>query len=487
MLNINKIHEVQQSLAVFQPYFSPKEFQEFNAYLDERLAKVQPTLMIYGSYNSGKSSLLNALYGKEEAKTGDNPETKEVHKYSYKNFDIFDTPGLHANNIDDITSEDQLLKSDIIIFVMSSDGGSFENKYLYEKIIKVLKDNKPIIIVVNNKTGDEKENFPQIKEKIKDNILKEATLKKCQNLEKIRDIVLVNAKSALKGKKEKKEVLEKKSGIIEFEELLDELLRKSGKDEVVNSLKIYLQNTISKLLDNIDSQISDKESKRLQELLSQIQKDKVQLSIELREKVNENLRILEGRIFNDISSRKEQSQIENNISTFLATLNENLNFSIEKAQFSLKEKVELCFDNFGNLELKNKDYSYEEKSGNKDFTSTLGTIAPLLGALKFPPALPWIALAQVLLSIFSNNNEGKNERARAQAQQEEDLAQQAKNISQNIIFEIKSKYDKEFFPKIEENFNEALLKLNEDLNANSQGQEKLLKDKEKLLKLSTSL
>lgn len=485
MLEINKILKIQKALAEFQPYFLNNNFSEFNEHLNKKLENLKPVLMIYGSYNAGKSSLLNALYGKELAKTGDNPETKEVHKYSYKNFDIYDTPGLNATNIDDITSQEQLLKSDIIIFVMSSDGGSFENKYVYEKIIKVALDNKPIIIVVNNKTGDE-EDFSQIKEKIKKNIDKEAKEQNCKDKSKIQDIILVNANSALKAKKEGKKLLEKNSGIIKFEELLDKVLRKSGKEEVLNSLKVYIQNTISKLLDNIDSQINDEESRKLQELLSQLQKDKVFLSMELREKVNESLRILEGRIFNDISSGSQQAQIESNINNFLNDINQNLNSMIEKAKISMSEQIKICvdqIDNISNINIENGDF-YPSKNSN-DIGQTLGAFLPLLTTVKVP--IPWIAVAQIILSLFVSKNDSYNDQERQRANKEAEQLQQAKSAGQNIIFDIKSKYDKEFFPKVEERFNETISKLNENLGKINQDQKSLLKDKEELIKISNSL
>ena len=49
-----------------------EELDSFLKHIDSKLNDFRPTLMIYGAYNAGKSTLLNALFGKDEyAKTGE--------------------------------------------------------------------------------------------------------------------------------------------------------------------------------------------------------------------------------------------------------------------------------------------------------------------------------------------------------------------------------------------------------------------------------
>ena len=53
-------------------------------------------LMLVGASGSGKSSTINALFDMSVAKVGvgADPETKEITKFDFGNFTIWDTPGL---------------------------------------------------------------------------------------------------------------------------------------------------------------------------------------------------------------------------------------------------------------------------------------------------------------------------------------------------------------------------------------------------------
>ena len=86
--------------------------------LEDKINSFKPKMMVYGVYNSGKSTVINALAGKELAKTGDTPETKEINVYKYKEYEIFDTPGINAPADDEKITIEALLSSSIfLIFV----------------------------------------------------------------------------------------------------------------------------------------------------------------------------------------------------------------------------------------------------------------------------------------------------------------------------------------------------------------------------------
>ncbi len=124
---------------------SDRELYSFREHIEHKLKFFEPTLMIYGTYNSGKSTLLNALFGIEEmAKTGDSPETDRVHEYNYNGYTIYDTPGINAPIEHEEVTNKHLKKCEVILFVLSNDG-SFEEEYIYKKVIEIVKHNKPPI------------------------------------------------------------------------------------------------------------------------------------------------------------------------------------------------------------------------------------------------------------------------------------------------------------------------------------------------------
>jgi len=88
---------VQDAVKYAQNEVSDDELKKFQKHIETKLENFEPTLMVYGTYNAGKSTLLNALFGIEEmAKTGDSPETAEVYEYKYHGYTIYDTPGINA-------------------------------------------------------------------------------------------------------------------------------------------------------------------------------------------------------------------------------------------------------------------------------------------------------------------------------------------------------------------------------------------------------
>ena len=201
--------------------------------------------MIYGTYNSGKSTLLNALFGKEVADMGDMPTTKQIQEYAYDGFTIYDTPGLNAKSEDDETTLEHLKTSDVVIFVMSNDG-SVEEKYIYERIGDVVKNKKKILIVVNNKDGLELgcEDDNAVKSKILQNLQKVARQKNIEDVSGIQ-VVGTNALSALKAKLNGKQILLERSGFLEVEYILKRLMREANEQDRDGSVNLVVKVTLT--------------------------------------------------------------------------------------------------------------------------------------------------------------------------------------------------------------------------------------------------
>lgn len=86
-----------------------------------------------GVYNSGKSSLLNALTDSEHFQVGDVPTTAAIDELTVDGLTYVDTPGLNANDMDNATAIKAFKDADLIIFVSNlMNGGlnSAEAKYL---------------------------------------------------------------------------------------------------------------------------------------------------------------------------------------------------------------------------------------------------------------------------------------------------------------------------------------------------------------------
>lgn len=319
-----------------------EELDSFSNHISEKLADFRPTLMIYGAYNAGKSTLVNALFGKDEyAKTGDAPETKEVHEYEYNGFTIFDTPGLNARDDDDIVTTEHLNKSEIILFVISNNG-SLEEEFVYNKISEVVKANKPIIIVLNNKSGIDMNSVEatEIINKVSQNLTKIGDRHNINKIENKVQVCMVNAKSALRAKLETKNIMLKKSNILVLEEMIDNCLINSGQKEVVNALNIYIKQFIENLISQIDNKIDNVQLKKLEELITYIEKLKQSSDIKSKNIVDKKmLAVAEDLASMILSGNVTESALTNYIENSILDINEQISQLVANINNNLSTKI----------------------------------------------------------------------------------------------------------------------------------------------------
>jgi GTPase Era involved in 16S rRNA processing len=182
--------------------------------IDHKLANLQPSIMLYGIYNAGKSTLINALMGAEHAAVSDRPETAAIHRYDWHGYHIFDTPGVDAPAEHQQITEAHLTSVEVVLFVMSTNG-AFDESSIYKRLAQVVLNQKHLIIVLNDKTGTDEQNKHAILNKVNENLLK--ALKKNAELMSQIPVVFLNARTALKGRLENKKLLVQKSNITQLE------------------------------------------------------------------------------------------------------------------------------------------------------------------------------------------------------------------------------------------------------------------------------
>ena len=127
-----------------------KEIQDIRSETD----RSEPSLMFYGIYNAGKSSLLNAIFGKTVASVNDIPETHKITRYQWRRYTLVDTPGLNGPIEDEQITIPEVKKNDVIMFVID-DSDNFDSDVITKKIIEILEAGKPCIIVINTKNKSE--------------------------------------------------------------------------------------------------------------------------------------------------------------------------------------------------------------------------------------------------------------------------------------------------------------------------------------------
>ncbi|MDQ7002635.1 MAG: GTPase, partial [Ghiorsea sp.] len=274
----------QDVLKLSTPYQEEKKRKVFAEHIEHKLANFKPTVMIYGVYNAGKSTLVNAIFGQEElAKTGDTPETSKVSSYQYKGYTLYDTPGINAPIVHEEVTAQHLAKCELVIFVLSNDG-SFEEAYIYEKIGELIQAKKPILIAMNNKSGIDIHGAKAQQEtaKVSQHLATIGQRMGIAHAEEQVSIAFVDAKMALEGKLTNEAELIEESNMPVFENMMDKLLGDAGHQEVQQALNQYITSYITDTLSCIDDKIDAPEIKRTQSMITDIEKMRQSVQIEIR-------------------------------------------------------------------------------------------------------------------------------------------------------------------------------------------------------------
>jgi len=178
--------------------------------IDERKVHV----MLFGAYNAGKSTLINALLGEERAVVGDIPTTDAVHRYDWDGHIMLDTPGINAPIEHEAVSAAQLKRANLILFVLRQEDQDAQN--IVERIFTLLSQRRPLFVVLNYEESE-----PAVIERIQASFSQ--TLLNFARLHGLEEalvhqlpVILMNIKSASRGRLEGKAKLLEHSGFDPF-------------------------------------------------------------------------------------------------------------------------------------------------------------------------------------------------------------------------------------------------------------------------------
>ncbi|MFM0703586.1 GTPase [Paraburkholderia sediminicola] len=109
-------------------------------------------IMLFGAYNAGKSTLINALVGREVARHGDVPTTDTVDFHEWDGHVLLDTPGVNAPIEHEVISLAQLERADLIVFVLRQEDQDASD--VMDRIFDLMEQKRPLFIVLNYEDGD---------------------------------------------------------------------------------------------------------------------------------------------------------------------------------------------------------------------------------------------------------------------------------------------------------------------------------------------
>jgi len=246
------------------------QFATVQTAFEAKRAQPDAVIMVYGVYNAGKSTLINALLQSEAAPMGDVPLTDRVTSYRWGSYSILDTPGVDAPIAHENVTRTQMLEADAIIFVVDP-LGVVEEARTMQVLLDMLQERKQVILVFNEKKTVTTEVFIHLKDQVRSRLQALGAERGLDGVLKDIPICRVNARMALQGYTSGKPALVEHSAFPAFVVQLQSFLREVGPSEVYGRLKHIL-------LDYTDTARTELESRSQSELLKKY--DKLQRSID---------------------------------------------------------------------------------------------------------------------------------------------------------------------------------------------------------------
>ncbi len=412
----NDIKKIKENVIEIAKNYNIEEVTILNNEIDEQLKKYTPSIMFYGVYNSGKSSIINVLAGNYIAKVGDVPTTGNIQKIPWNGFMLIDTPGIVANEEHTEIADDEIKRNDVILFVID-DVGTFENKSISTAIVKIIKTGKPIIVVINQKEASIDGAYSEkikskIIPKIMENIEMAGKNQGFANLTKSPNycgIVSINAMTAETAReiKDNKEEFNSLWDLSQFEGLISLMEQELKKSEGINLLKPalkILREEILKYIDNLQAEILSDVDERYKESLKEIERKKSSIFKNIITLGKTEIYSYEDKIYTLISQGKNNEELVEEIKSKLVGIINNQfkgistdidnSFNLYNAKFGEKvESRELEFqDNNLNL-IKN------QQDSNVDIGNILNTISPALANTAIAPAIKATSLGSIVASV----------------------------------------------------------------------------------------
>lgn len=279
-------YEKSRIFAVDDP-LAPEQLTAIETLFENKKKNPEAVIMIYGVYNAGKSTLINALLGKDEAAVEDIPTTDKIDSYNWQQYKLLDTPGVDAPIEHENITKAQMFQSDAVIFVVDPVGTAEELKTL-SVIIDLVEGKKKVFLVFNEKKEISAEEFFKLKDQTQASLQKIASERGLQDVLKDIPMVKVNAKRALNAKiqlnkesdikaKQGKQKLLESSNYPAFEEQITNFLESISSDELYDNLKNQLVLFLDDYTATLETQSQSAIVKNYDQMLNNISQEKEKL------------------------------------------------------------------------------------------------------------------------------------------------------------------------------------------------------------------
>lgn len=315
-----------------------KKFEPIQKQFDDKKNNLDITVMMYGVYNAGKSTLINALLGQEKAEMNDVPTTSVIQKFKWKNFIIYDTPGIDAPKDHEAITKEHLLSVDGVVFVVNP-SGAIEEMDTLVKLVDLLAAHKRVFLVLNEKHEQSTENFLYLKNSVRERIQSIASQRGLHDILKDIPILRINAKRALAGHLRQEPAFLEASGYIEFEAELNKFLLSISDQDVIKRLSSALQHFLLDCQTDIQSVNNDELLTHYQNLVQKIEIQYFESKRRLMNNIIQNQQNIYQK--SKAAMLRDPNQSESVInSVYEQSTQQITNMIVEEAKY-----LSLCFQN----------------------------------------------------------------------------------------------------------------------------------------------
>ncbi len=461
--------------------------------IDELMNKVNPSMMFFGVYNAGKSTLLNCVFGEKVASVADVPETHRVSSYTWNNYKLFDTPGINGPVDDEKVSKEEIKKHDVILFVID-DGDSFDSDKVTNEILDIIIEKKPLILVLNCKQSLDEDVVNRKREKISINIDIGAKKRGITDIFHRYEFIAVNAQSGYEARIKNDDILLKWSRIDLLESIMNRNLKSSNAyKELINPSK-HICYVVDSIFEELTLRLESNESKKFAQVLSELS-DKKSYAIKMAENnikaivANYNSKMYQSLVngnnideLNNEMSNEVQKIIESACNDFV---NEMFN-EIEEFNIDINAKVDVSVEK-ENYSFSHNSYEYKEDEDNEDDIGDILSKAIIISRFPIPNPTPIptpiiVAIALKLGKVLfgdKGNNKAKAEAEMREMRQQENRRQ---NALQEARTELRNQLDKfeneaiksskdilnNYYEKTKQKIEKVLLENNEKLESDTE-------------------
>lgn len=348
------IHEYDSISSILNKHASEsnKVANAVNAISDIYATKIntlEPQIMVYGIYNAGKSSIINALIREEKAKVADIPTTDSVDMYEWNGYQIADTPGVGAPIKHEEVTNNHLKKADVVLFVMST-SGSFEYGQNYSRMKNIIDSGKRVLIILNDKDGimgteDGEKNLAVIKTKIVQNMKQVGIENSISDIQDKYQIITVNAADAKLAIEDNDENLFQESNMPELEKAIKRELKYANSFVVLKNALANVENELKVITKELERNETSEELKDLNQILAVIRERKRDLREVMQSFISIKTKQLSTKLPMQIwdvreDNEKVNSVIKNNIDGVAGLVQRKLNDEFLNINDDIKTETE---------------------------------------------------------------------------------------------------------------------------------------------------